>query len=95
MARFSGLKQGLAVWLWGLFGSIIVGVVGVVLASQSTTMSKITSTTGGFDAASLITPTSLISEGLIVVLSIGGALLGGLAGQSFHRKVDRFGIEDV
>lgn len=95
MARFSGLKQGLAVWLWGLFGSIIVGVVGVVLASQTATMSKITSTTGGFDAASLITPTSLVSEGLIVVLSIGGALLGGLAGQSFHRKVDRFGIEDV
>jgi hypothetical protein len=95
MARFSGLKQGLAVWLWGLFASIIVGVVGVVLASQSTTISSLTSSTRGFDAASLITPTSLIGEGLIVVLSIGGALLGGLAGQSFHRRVDRFGIEDV
>lgn len=96
MARFSGLKQGLAVWLWGLVMSIIVAVVVVVIASQSSSaVSSFQDSVGKVDLSTVTSTTSLITEGLVVVLSIGGALLGGLAGQSFHRRVDRFGIEDV
>ena len=35
VARFSGFKQGLATWLWGLVITIVVGVVGAVVGVQA------------------------------------------------------------
>ncbi|GAA4265608.1 TIGR04086 family membrane protein [Frondihabitans peucedani] len=93
MARFSGLKQGLAVWLWGLVMSIIAAVVGVVIGSQA--VSQVSNMGAGLKLESFITVDALIAEGLIVVLSLGGALLGGLAGLRYHRRIDRFGLEEV
>ncbi|ARC57665.1 hypothetical protein AS850_11340 [Frondihabitans sp. 762G35] len=96
MSRFSGAKQGLAVWLWGLFMSIIGAVVAVVAASQSVTLADLEGTTGaGFSMSTFTSPSALIAEGLVVVVSIGAALLGGLAGTRFHRRVDRFGLDEV
>jgi hypothetical protein len=95
MARFSGLKQGLAVWLWGLVVSLVSAVVLVVVASQSNLVSDIESLGGSMSLSSLTTVEAFIAEGLIVVLSIGGALLGGAAGMRFHKRVDRFGLEEV
>ncbi len=34
MARFSGVVQGLAVWVWALVIAIVVALVGVVLGVQ-------------------------------------------------------------
>lgn len=95
MARFSGLKQGLAVWLWGLVVSLVSAVVLVVVASQSNLVSDFESLGGSLSVSSLTTVEAFIAEGLIVVLSIGGALLGGAAGMRFHKRVDRFGLEEV
>jgi hypothetical protein len=95
MARFSGLKQGLAVWLWGLVMSIIAAVVIVVIVSQTSSLSSVQSTTSGLSTSDYTSVPALISFALIAVLSIGGALLGGLAGQGFHRRVDRFGFDEV
>jgi hypothetical protein len=94
MARFSGLKQGLAVWLWGLVMSIIAAVVIVVIVSQNSSLSSLSSSST-MSTSDYTSVPALISYALIVVLSIGGALLGGLAGQGFHRRVDRFGFDEV
>jgi hypothetical protein len=76
--------------------SIIGGVVAVVAASQSVTLSDLQGSTGSsFSVTTLTSPSSLIAEGLVVVVSIGAALLGGVAGTRFHRRVDRFGLDEV
>ncbi|BDZ51862.1 hypothetical protein GCM10025867_41030 [Frondihabitans sucicola] len=95
MARFSGLKQGLAVWLWGLVMSIIAAVVIVVVASQNHTATVFQGSGAGLKLSDFTSVEALVSEGLIVVLSLGGALVGGLAGLGYHRKIDRFGLESV
>lgn len=95
MARFSGVKQGLAVWLWGVFMTVIAAVVLIVVASQSTTVSTLQDQMDPVTLQTFTSVEALIAEGLIVVLSIGGALLGGLAGMRFHKKVDRFAVEEA
>ncbi|WP_434016345.1 hypothetical protein [Ornithinimicrobium sp.] len=92
MARFNGAKQGLAVWLWALFIAIVLAVVGLVAGSQYDILAQLNSfpripvnegdlTTGGIIAAVAIALVTLIA-----------AILGGLAGMRFHRKVDKAGL---
>jgi hypothetical protein len=92
MARFNGLKQGLGVWLWAVIIAILVALAGWladarfdVLARTNTfprlPLNEGTLTTGGI----------LVAIG-VVAASLGGALVGGLAGMRYHRRVDRAGL---
>jgi hypothetical protein len=92
MARFNGLKQGLGVWLWAVIIAILVALAGWladarfdVLARTNTfprlPLNEGTLTTGGI----------LVAIG-VVAASLVGALLGGLAGMRYHRRVDRAGL---
>lgn len=95
MARFSPLKQGLAVWLWGVVMTIITAVVLVVVASQNSGLSSLQPSGGSMQLSDFTSVEALVAEGLIIVLSLGGALVGGLAGLRYHRRIDRFGLEEV
>ncbi|HEY5787133.1 MAG TPA: hypothetical protein VIT65_20395 [Microlunatus sp.] len=88
MARFNGVKQGLGVWLWAIIISVVVAVVSLVAGSQFNVLATLnglpripinegTLTTAGVIAAVVLMATALI-----------GAVLGGLAGMRFHRRVD-------
>ena len=92
MARFNGLKQGVAVWLWALLIAVVVAVLGLVAGDQFNILAQLNSlpripvgegdlTTGGIIAALAVAAASLV-----------GAILGGLAGMRFHRKVDKAGL---
>lgn len=92
MARFAGAKQGIAVWLWAVVVAIIVAIVGAIVGSQFTTVA-------GLDAVPQIPITAedlgasgIITAVLAFVVTLGGAILGGLAGMRFHRRVDRAGL---
>ncbi|MFG6401685.1 hypothetical protein [Microbacterium sp. P04] len=92
MARFSGLKQGLAVWLWAVLIAVIVAIVTAVAGSQW----DILETLGGFPRIP-VTPETATTTGILTalgaaVLTLLGALLGGLAGMRYHRRVDRVGL---
>ena len=90
IARFSGFKQGLATWLWGLVITIVLAiVVGIVgtQAGDSSSPNPFVPSMGDLQDASLA---GIIGLALVVVLSFAGAVLGGLLGQRYHRKVDRF-----
>ena len=92
MARFSGAKQGIAVWLWAIIITVILAIVGVIAGSQLEVLSQIgTIPTGTFDTGQ-ITLTGVLSLVAVIVVTLGGAILGGLAGMRFHRKVDRVGL---
>jgi hypothetical protein len=92
MARFNGIKQGLAVWLWAVAIAVVVAIVVAVAGDQYNVLGRLNSfpripisegslTTGGIIALLLAAAASLI-----------GALVGGLAGMRFHRKVDKAGL---
>jgi hypothetical protein len=92
MARFDGAKQGFAVWVWAVAIAIVVAVLGLAAGAQFDVLAQLNGlprlpinegdlTTGGIIAALLALAASLL-----------GAILGGLAGMHFHRKVDRAGL---
>lgn len=92
MARFNGVKQGVAVWVWAVLIAAVVAVLGFVAGDQFDVLAQLESlpqipvnaddlTTGGIVALLAVAVTSLI-----------GAILGGLAGMRFHRKVDKAGL---
>ena len=92
MARFNGMKQGIAVWLWAIaiavVGAVIAAIAGAqydVLANLNT-FPRIPVTEGELTIAGIVT---LI---LVVLASLGGAILGGKAGTRYHRKVDAAGF---
>lgn len=89
MARFNGAKQGVAVWVWAVVVAIAVAVLGTVSGVRFDALADV----GGLprlpiDQSSLTAGTILAA---LVALAAGlvGAVLGGLAGMRFHRRVDR------
>ncbi len=93
MARFSGVKQGLAVWVWALVIAIVVALLGVLIGSQFDVFAdlnvfpRIPVSEGDLTVAGIVTAI------LVALASLGGAILGGMAGTHYHRKVDRAGFE--
>lgn len=94
MARFSGIAQGLVVWLWAIVIAIVAGIVGALADG----------THGILDAAAGAIPRLPVSEDLlaaawiigaaaVAVASLGGAVLGGVIGVRYHRRVDRVGLD--
>lgn len=92
MARFDGAKQGLAVWLWAVVIAVIVAVLSAVLGSQYNILGNLNS----FPRIPLnegdVTLTGIITAIAVAVVSLAGAVVGGLAGMRYHRRVDRAGL---
>ena len=92
MARFSGVKQGVAVWIWGIVIAILVGVAGALLGDKYDVLSKL----GGFPRLPFngndITTGGIVAIVIAVVAMLVGAILGGLAGMRYHRNVDKAGL---
>lgn len=95
MARFSGVKQGLGVWLWALIFTVVVGVLGFVAGNQVDLMSRASGLPRLPVDSTAMTGGGIITVAAIVLISLVGALLGGLAGMRYHRRVDRAGYEEV
>ena len=95
MARFSGLKQGLAVWIWAVAIAIIVAIVTAIAGSQFDVLANL----DGFPRIP-ITPETATTTGILTalgaaVVTLVGAILGGITGMRYHRKVDRVGLSAV
>ena len=92
MSRFSGAKQGLAVWLWAVVIAIVVAIIGALAGGQYNVLSNLdTFPRIPIDEGDL-TAGGIITAVLAVVVSLVGAVLGGLGGMRYHRKVDRAGL---
>ena len=92
MARFDGAKQGIAVWVWALVIAIIVAIVVAVAGDQYNVLSQLNSLPRVPLSEGDLATGGIITAVLAIVASLGGAILGGLAGMRFHRKVDRTGL---
>jgi hypothetical protein len=94
MARFDGAKQGVAVWVWALVIAAIVAALGAVAGNQYNVLANLNS----FPRIPLgegdLTTAGILAAVGVAVASLAGAVLGGIAGMRFHRRVDRTGFGD-
>ena len=90
MARFSGAKQGLAVWIWAVVIAVVAAILGLIIGNNIladlNTFPRIPTSTDDLSVEGIITAI------LAALVSLGGAILGGIAGMRFHRRVDRAGL---
>ncbi len=93
MARFDGAKQGLAVWLWGIIIAIVLAILAVVAGDQFNVLDRIDGAPSIALDQDTLTTSGLIALAIAVLVPLLGAILGGKAGMSFHRKVDQVGID--
>jgi len=91
MARFNGLKQGLAVWLWAVIVTIVLGVLGAVAGSKFNLMDQVSVPNLGV-STDRFTWTGVLALVVVAAVALLGAILGGLAGMRFHRRVDKIGL---
>jgi hypothetical protein len=92
MARFNGALQGLTVWLWAVVIAIIVAILTAVAGSQYDILGNV----NGFPripmSAADLTTAGIVTAIIFGLVSLGGAVLGGIAGMRYHRQVDRVGL---
>jgi hypothetical protein len=91
MARFNGIKQGVAVWVWAVVIAVLVAVAGAVLGDRYDVLGEL----GGFPRLPIggdATTAGVIAIVIALVAALLGAILGGLAGMRFHRNVDKAGL---
>ncbi|WP_245616146.1 hypothetical protein [Phycicoccus jejuensis] len=94
MARFNGAKQGLAVWLWALVIALVVAVLGLVAGDRYNVLGQLNSFPRLPVGEGDVGTAGILALVGVAVVSLLGAVLGGLAGMRFHRKVDRAGLGD-
>jgi hypothetical protein len=94
MARFDGVKQGLAVWVIGLVVVILLALAGVLFGSQYNVLSQLNLPRIPIDEGTATTA-GIISLAAVLVATLVGAILGGILGTRYHRKVDRVGFDAV
>jgi hypothetical protein len=93
MSRFDGGRQGLAVWAWSLLFAVLVAAAAAIGGSQYNVFDRLnlprlptsneTLTTGG-----------AIALGATAVVTLLFAILGGKAGERFHRRIDTLATEE-
>ena len=94
MARFDGVKQGIAVWVIGLVVVILLALAGLVFGSQYNVLAKLDLPRIPIDEGTATTA-GIIALVAVLVVTLLGAVLGGQLGARYHRKVDRVGFDAV
>lgn len=92
MARFSGAKQGIAVWIWAIVIAVVVGIVTAIAGSQFNILGNLNSFPRIPIDEGTLTVAGIVTVIAVAVISLLGAIIGGLAGMRYHRKVDRVGL---
>lgn len=92
MARFDGAKQGFMVWVWAIIAAVIVAILGLVAGERFNILANLNSFPRIPVNEGQLNTMSIIAAVVIAVVALIGAVLGGLAGMHYHRKVDRAGF---
>src|SRR4051794_39036161 len=93
MARFDGLRQGIGVWVWTLVIAGALAIAAVIGGSEYNVLQQLNLPNVAVGDQSLTTGGWLTLAAAVVVTLIF-AVLGGKAGDLFHRRVDRFAARD-
>ena len=94
MARFSGVVQGIAVWVWAIVIAIVGAILGVVLDSRYDLIPDgLVEVPRVPFSEDVLVVAGIVAAVVVVVATLGGAILGGMAGVRYHRRVDRVGLD--
>jgi len=93
MARFNGAKQGVAVWLWAVLMAIVLAILGAVAGSKYNILGQLNSFPRIPVNEGTLSIAGIIALLAVAVAALAGAVLGGLAGMRYHRRVDRVGLD--
>jgi len=91
MSRFDGGRQGVAVWIIGLLVTIALAILAAIGGSEYNVLSRFELPRIPIDEGDLATG-GIIALVAVILGTLIAALLGGKAGQRYHRKVDRVGF---
>jgi hypothetical protein len=94
MARFDGVKQGVAVWVIGLLVVLLLALAGLVFGSQYNVLSQLNLPRIPVDEGTATTA-GIIALVAVLLATLVGAIVGGMLGARYHRKVDRVGFDAV
>ncbi|WP_152186974.1 hypothetical protein [Segeticoccus rhizosphaerae] len=94
MARFNGIRQGLVVWLWAIVIAAIVAGAAALWGPKYDILSTLNSFPRWPVDQGTLTTGGIIVLIILALASLIGALLGGLAGMYYHRRVDKVGLPD-
>ncbi|MGY5884637.1 hypothetical protein [Modestobacter lacusdianchii] len=92
MARFDGIKQGVAVWVLGLLATVALAIAGAVLGSEYNVLGQLNLPSIPIDG-NTATTAGIIALVAALVVTLVGAILGGKLGERYHRKIDRAGFD--
>jgi hypothetical protein len=89
MARFDGLRQGVAVWFIALAVTVLLAVAGLVLGSEYNVFEQLDLPRIPVDEGT-VTTGGIIALAAVAVGTLLAAVLGGRSGERYHRRIDRF-----
>ena len=92
MSRFDGARQGLGVWGFGLAVTLLLAAAGAIFGSEYNLLGDLNLPRLPVDEGSLATGAA-ITLAAILIGTLIAAILGGKAGERYHRRVDRAGFE--
>lgn len=91
MARFNGVRQGVAVWVWAVVIAVAVAILGAIAGNQYDIFARLNGVPRIPVNEGAVTAGGIFALLAIGAASLAGAMLGGKAGTRYHRKVDRAG----
>ena len=93
MSRFDGGRQGFGTWLTGLIMTLLVGGAGAIFGSKYNVFNKLDLPRIPIKEGDLATG-GAIALAALVLATLVAAIVGGKAGQRYHRRVDRAALPD-
>ena len=93
MSRFDGARQGLGAWIFGIAVTILLALAAVILGSEYNVLEQLNLPALPVGDATLTTG-GAIALAAVVLGTLLAAVVGGKAGERYHRKVDRVGFVD-
>jgi hypothetical protein len=93
MARFDGMRQGIAVWVWTVVVGLALAIAAIIGGSEYDVFARLNLPNVAVGDQTLTTGGAItLAAGLIVTLI--AAIVGGKVGDRFHRRVDRFAARE-
>jgi hypothetical protein len=93
MARFDGLRQGLAVWVWTVVIGAALAIAAIIGGSEYDVFARLNLPNVAVGDETLTTGGAITLAAACVVTLVFG-VLGGKVGDRFHRRVDRFAARE-
>jgi hypothetical protein len=93
MARFDGARQGIGVWLWTILAALIVAAIAAIGGSSYDIYAQLNLPRLAVGDNTL-TAGGAIAGAAAIIVTLLFAVVGGKAGERYHRRVDRLATDE-